>query len=377
MFTEIFDQTPFAAGSEIIRSKKKEDVEKALHQATRGLSLDFQDYLSLVSPSASSYLEPMAFLSKKIKKERFGNTIQLFMPLYLSNECRSSCLYCGFSYENKIPRKTLTEDEIRKEAAVLQSKGIRHLVILTGEDYSKTNLDYILRAISILRESFDSLAIEIYPLDTDDYKTVIASGVEALIVYQETYDREVYTENHYRGIKKNMSYRLEAPDRGGKAGFRRIGLGALLGLSDPLGELYKLGEHAKYLILKYWKTSFQISLPRMRPAAGDFQKIVPVNDRDFVRYLFALRISFPDIGLVLSTRESKTLRDHLATLGITSMSVESKTEPGGYSNSGALKQFEIEDDRSVSEIVFSLKKSGLDPVFKDFDRALLRTKECF
>ncbi len=375
MYTELFEKTSFETGSQIIRSKTKEDVERALHRASLGVSLDFEDYLSLVSPSASSYLEPMAFLSKEIKKERFGNIIQLFMPLYLSNECRSSCLYCGFSYENKIPRKTLTEEEIRKEAEVLQSKGIRHLVILTGEDYSKTNLNYILRAISILREFFDSIAIEIYPLDTDDYRTVIDSGVEALIVYQETYDPEVYAENHYRGIKKNMRYRLEAPDRGGKAGFRRIGLGALLGLSDPLGEMFKLGEHAKYLMGEYWKTSFQISLPRMRPAAGEFQKILPVSNRDFVRYLFALRISFPDIGLVLSTRESANLRDHLSLLGITSISVESKTEPGGYSNSGALKQFEIEDDRSVSEIVSSLKKSGLDPVFKDFDRALLGSKE--
>ncbi|MBM9501408.1 2-iminoacetate synthase ThiH [Leptospira sp. 201903071] len=377
MYTELFDKTPFKSGSEIIRSKKKEDVENALHRGSIGLPLDFQDYLSLVSPSASSYLEPMAFLSQKIKKERFGNTIQLFMPLYLSNECRSSCLYCGFSYENKIPRKTLTEEEIRKEVEVLKSKGIRHLVILTGEDYSKTNLDYILRAVSILKESFDSLAIEIYPLDTDDYQTVIASGVEALIVYQETYDREVYAENHYRGIKKNMGYRLEAPDRGGKAGFRRIGLGALLGLSDPLGEMYKLGEHAKYLMKEYWRTSFQISLPRMRPAAGDFQKIVPVDDRDFVRYLFALRITFPDIGLVLSTRESPRLRNRLASLGITSMSVESKTEPGGYSNSGALKQFEIEDDRPLAEVAASLKSAGLDPVLKDFDRALLSSKGLF
>ncbi|PJZ54572.1 2-iminoacetate synthase ThiH [Leptospira adleri] len=375
MYTEIFERTSFAEGSEIIRSKKKEDVERALHRASSRLSLDFEDYLSLVSPNAFSYLEPMARLSKEIKKERFGNTIQLFMPLYLSNECRSSCLYCGFSYENKIPRKTLTEEEIRKEAEVLQKKGIRHLVILTGEDYSKTSLDYILRAVSILEEFFDSLSIEVYPLDTDDYQTAIESGVDGLIVYQETYDKKVYAENHYRGIKKNMFYRLEAPERGGKAGFRKIGIGALLGLSDPLGEMYKLGEHAKYLIKQYWKTSFQISLPRMRPAAGDFQKIVSVNDRDFVRFLLALRISFPDLGLVLSTRESPRLRDHLATLGITSMSVESKTEPGGYSNSGALKQFEIEDNRSVSDLAASLRRSGLDPVFKDFDRALLFSKE--
>lgn len=372
MYTEIFDEISFRDAGEIVRSKTKEDAENALHKSASKLPLTFEDYVSLISPSASVYLEPMAYRAQEIKKERFGNTIQLYMPLYLSNECRSSCLYCGFSYENKIPRKTLNEVEIRQEAEILRKKGIRHLVVLTGEDYGKTNLEYIANAVSILKESFDSIAIEIYPLDTEPYKTLIESGAEALVVYQETYDPEVYAENHYRGIKKNMRYRLDAPDRGGKAGFRRIGLGALLGLSDPLGELYKLGEHAKYLMKEYWRTSFQVSLPRMRPAAGDFQKIIPVSDKEFVRYLFALRISFPDVGLVLSTRESKTLRDNLATLGITHMSVESKTEPGGYSDSGALKQFEIEDNRTIPELVSVLKNLGLDPVFKDFDRALLR-----
>ncbi|AYV54880.1 2-iminoacetate synthase ThiH [Leptospira kmetyi] len=372
MYSEIFEGVSFQDAVRIVHSKTKNEVETALHKSASGLPLAFEDYVSLISPSASSYLERMAHLSKEIKKERFGNTIQLYMPLYLSNECRSSCLYCGFSYENKIPRKTLNEEEIRREASVLKEKGIRHLVVLTGEDYSKTNLEYIGNAVRILRESFDSVAIEIYPLDVEPYQTMIESGTSALVVYQETYDPEVYAENHYRGIKKNMRYRLDAPDRGGRAGFRTIGLGALLGLSDPLGELYKLGEHAKYLMKEYWRTSFQISLPRMRPAAGDFQKIVPVSDKEFVQYLFALRISFPDVGLVLSTRESKTLRNNLATLGITHMSVESKTEPGGYSDSGALKQFEIEDNRPIPELVSVLKNLGLDPVFKDFDRALLR-----
>ncbi|TGL78754.1 2-iminoacetate synthase ThiH [Leptospira yasudae] len=371
MYTDLFDGTSFEDAVEIVRSKTKNDVESALHKSSSGQSVTFEDYVSLISPAASGYLEPMAILSKQIKKERFGNTIQLYMPLYLSNECRSSCLYCGFSYENKIPRKTLSEEEIEREARILKLKGIRHLVVLTGEDYSKTNLEYIRNAVSILKKSFDSIAIEIYPLDQEPYESLIGSGAEALVVYQETYDPIVYAENHYRGIKKNMRYRLEAPDRGGKAGFRRIGLGALLGLSNPLGELYKLGEHAKYLMKEYWRTSFQVSLPRMRPAAGDFQKIIPIGDKDFVRYLFAFRISFPDVGLVLSTRESQKLRDHLCELGITHMSVESKTEPGGYSDSGALKQFEIEDNRTIPELVTTLRARGLDPVFKDFDRALL------
>ncbi|PJZ70342.1 2-iminoacetate synthase ThiH [Leptospira perolatii] len=371
MFTDLFDAIPFAEGVQRVISKTKNEVEAALHTSSLGKALSFEEYLALVSPSADSYLEEIASLSLDWTKKRFGNTVFLYMPMYLSNECRSSCVYCGFSYENKIPRKTLSEEEIRQEASVIAEKGIRHLLILTGEDYSKTNLAYIKNAVRILREFFESISIEIYPLNQEEYGELSVEGVEGLVVYQETYDPQVYSQYHLRGMKKNLRYRLEAPDRGGKAGMRRLGLGALLGLANPYGEMFKLGQHANYITKTYWKSNVQLSLPRMRPAEGHFDKVVPVSDREFVRFLFSMRLFLPDSGIAISTRETQNLRDHLVGLAATHMSVESRTDPGGYSGGHELKQFETEDTRKIPEITEMLRRKGIDPVFKDFDSSVL------
>jgi 2-iminoacetate synthase len=371
VFLDIFSQFNFKSSVNEVKSKTLREVEIAISRSLNGERLEFNDYLALISPKADFYLEDMAALSKEITEERFGKTIQLYMPMYLSNECRSSCLYCGFSYENKIPRKTLNENEIRKECEVLSSKGIEHILILTGEDYSKTPLSYLVQSVKLLKEYFSSVSIEIYPMDTPDYLRLIQVGVDGLALYQETYDREIYKKYHIRGVKKNMDYRLNGPDRGGSAGFRKIGIGALLGLSDPLGEMFFLGLHANHLLKEYWKTSLQVSLPRMRPAKGDFSNVVNITDKEFVRFIFALRIYFKDTGIVLSTRETEKLRNNLIGLGITTMSAESKTEPGGYSGSGALEQFETEDKRSLTEIIRYIKEKDYDPVLKDFDRAIL------
>ncbi|TGK00883.1 2-iminoacetate synthase ThiH [Leptospira semungkisensis] len=371
MYTELFDLVSFSEARERVLYKTSRDVRSALDRSHSGKHLSFDEYLSLISPSADPYLEEIAELTLEWTKRRFGNTILLYMPMYLSNECRSSCVYCGFSYENKIPRKTLKEEEIHAESKVLYEKGIRHVLILTGEEYSITNLEYLCSAVRILKSYFDSVSIEIYPMETEKYEVLIKEGVEGLVIYQETYDPETYSKYHLRGMKKNMRYRLEAPDRGGRAGFRRIGVGALLGLSDPYGEMFRLGEHAQYLTKEYWRTTIQISLPRMRPAEGEFDLTIPISDREYVRFLFALRLFLPDSGLVQSTRESIRMRNHLAGMPITHMSVESRTDPGGYSGGMELKQFEIEDSRKIPEFVEMLKKKGLDPVFKDFDRAFL------
>lgn len=371
MYTELFDRSGFSEIRDRVLSKGKVDVESALHSSFSERALSFEEYLALVSPEADSYMEEMAERALHWTRKRFGRIVSLYMPLYLSNTCRSSCVYCGFSFENKIPRKTLSEKEIREEAVAVRSKGIRHILILTGEDYSETNLEYLRAAVRILREYFDSISMEIYPMEKENYEILIQEGVEALVVYQETYDPETYVRYHLRGMKKNMRYRLEAPDRGGLAGFRRIGIGALLGLSDPYGEMFRLGEHAKYLSKEYWRTTIQISLPRMRPAEGEFEPTIFVSDREYVRFLFALRLFLPDCGLVQSTRESIRLRDHLAGMPITQMSVESRTDPGGYSGGSELKQFEIEDTRKIPEFVEMLKKKGIETVYKDFDAAFI------
>lgn len=213
MYTELFDKISFSEAKERVLSKSNIDIESALHTSSSGKALNFEEYLSLLHPTADLYLEEMAQLSLSWTKKRFGNTISLYMPMYLSNECRSSCVYCGFSFENKIPRKTLNESEIRAESEVLYFKGIRHVLILTGEDYSITNLEYLKSAVRVLKAYFDSISIEIYPMDREKYEVLIGEGVEGLVVYQETYDPEVYSKYHLRGMKKNMRYRLEAPDR--------------------------------------------------------------------------------------------------------------------------------------------------------------------
>ncbi|MCE9499983.1 MAG: 2-iminoacetate synthase ThiH [Leptospira sp.] len=370
MFPELFHAHNFSNAIEKVKAKSLADVEGALHRAFSGNPTDFNDYLAFVSPSAAKYLETMASIAQSITMQRFGKTMQLFMPLYLSNECRSSCLYCGFSFENKIPRKTLKFEELRIEAELISQKGINHILILTGEDYSHTPVEYISDCIQILKEYFSSVAIEVYPLEVAEYEKLINAGADGLVLYQETYDPVAYKKFHIRGVKKDMEYRLSGPDRGGLAGFRKIGLGALLGLSNALGEMYFIGLHAQYMFRKYWRSSIQISLPRMRPAQGDFHSIIPVPDPEFVQYILALRIFLPDAGIVLSTRENPDLRDNLAGIAITTMSAGSRTEPGGYQDSGALEQFATEDKRDVSEIMKMLSDKGIDPVLKDFDRVL-------
>jgi 2-iminoacetate synthase len=294
VFLDVYNQHDFKSSIELVRAKSRLDVEIVLNKVITSERLEFTDYLALISPNADPYLEGMASLSKEITEERFGKTIQMYMPMYLSNECRSSCVYCGFSFENKIKRKTLNMDEIRKEAEIISAKGIQHILILTGEDYSKTPLSYLIKAVEILKEYFSSVSIEIYPMDTIDYSQLISKGVDGLALYQETYDRDTYKKYHLRGVKKDIEYRLNGPDRGGLAGFRKIGIGALLGLSDPLGEMFFLGLHASYLLKNYWQTSLQISLPRMRPAEGDFHEVISVTDREFLRFIFAFRIYFKD-----------------------------------------------------------------------------------
>ncbi|MCB1190481.1 MAG: 2-iminoacetate synthase ThiH [Leptospiraceae bacterium] len=371
MFLDLYNDHSFDKAIQKIEGKTSRDVEMALSKSKQRIPFDFEDYLSLLAPISNSYLEEMANLSKEHTLERFGKTIQIYAPMYLSNECRSSCLYCGFSFENKIPRITLTIEEVEKEAMTLKDKGISHVLILTGEEYSKTSVSYIEKAVKTLNKYFASISIEIYPLKTDEYKRLIEAGVDGLTLYQETYNQETYHKYHIRGMKKNMEYRLNGPDRGGLAGFRRLGIGALLGLANPLGEMYFLGLHAMYLTKEYWKSSVLVSLPRIRRASGNFDSIVEVKDREFVKYLFALRLFLNDLGLVVSTRERPFLRDNLIGLGVTTISAGSKTQPGGYNGSNELEQFEIEDTREVSEIVDMLKNKGYDPVIKDFDRAFL------
>lgn len=363
-------------------------IPRALNAVDAGQELGLDELVVLLSPAADAHLETMAVVAEALTRRRFGRTIQIYAPMYLSNYCHSTCTYCGFSFGNQIKRLTLSVPRAVEEARLLHDAGIRHILLLTGEDYKETPVDYlaeVCRALSgranFAKETaasasvqsgefhFPSISLEVYPLKEDDYRLLRAAGMDGLAVYQETYDPRRYAEVHLGGMKKRMGYRLDCPDRAGRAGMRKIAVGALLGLSDPAADACFTALHARHLITQYWRTHVSLALPRLRPAAG-VDELPEVSDRAYVRYLLATRLFLPDAGITLSTRESPRFRDRLAELCVTQMSAGSKTEPGGYSGADSTEQFEIEDHRSIAEIEAMLTAQNFEAVYVDWSPTL-------
>lgn len=356
--------------AELIAGRTGGDVERAL----RSRSLDEENLAALLSPAAGACLEETARRAHLLTVQRFGRVISLFAPLYLSNVCTNACLYCGFSARNPAERLTLTVDEAEREGRFLHEKGFRHILLVSGEAPLEVGIDYLRKVAERLRPLFASISIESYPMEKDDYEALVTAGVDGLIVYQETYDRQCYGEVHPAGRKSDYRRRLETPERGGAAGFRRIGIGALLGLSDWRVEGFFLALHARYLLRHFWRSHLTVSFPRLRPASGGFEPPFPVSDAAMVQLLIALRLFLPDAGLILSTREPAELRDHLVPLGVTSMSAGSRTDPGGYSRGeSAEAQFEIADHRDPEAVADLIHRLGYEPVWKDWDAAFLGT----
>ncbi len=367
--------------ADTIKKYNWDDLDAAInkmtdHDVNRALNtekIDFNDFLALLSPAAEKKLELIARRSHELTLRRFGRTIQMFAPVYLSSECTNSCLYCGFNRNNQIIRRTLSVKEAIAEAKVLHDQGFRHILLVSGESPKHVTLDYLCEVAENLQNFFASISIEIYPMDTDSYKALVASGVDGLTVYQETYNQERYRSVHPAGKKRDFTWRLETPDRGGLASFRRINVGALLGLSPWRVESALTGLHAAYLMGKYWKSHISISFPRLRPAVGGYQPEFPVADTNFVQIICALRLWLQDAGIVLSTRESQNLRNNLIPLGITHMSAGSKTAPGGYLlTDEAEGQFQISDDRTAKDVAAAIFSLGYEPVWKDWDAAFLK-----
>jgi len=363
-FQEQFDQYSWQEITEQIQSKNESNVQQAL---TKRGKRDLNDLMSLLSPAAEPFLEEMARLSRQLTLKRFGKTIQMYIPLYLSNECTNSCLYCGFRRENKIERIILDEEAILKEVEVIKSFGFDHLLLVSGEHRSKAGVDFLERAIEIIRPHFAHISLEVQPLQREEYERFIPLGLNTVLVYQETYGSK-YQEYHPKGAKSNFENRLETADRLGKAGIHKIGLGCLLGLDDWRTDSWFVGAHLNYLEKRYWKTKYSISFPRLRPAAGVMQPEVVVSDRDLLQLICAYRIFNENVELSLSTRESPIFRDHAIGLGITTISAGSSTEPGGYSDDAEnLKQFETADNRSPEEVATIIRKKGYEPLWKDWD----------
>lgn len=352
-----------------VRTASEADVEKALGKQ----HLDMADCISLMSPAAGLHLEEIAQRANRITEQRFGKIISMFAPLYLSNFCTNSCRYCGFNIKNPVKRLTLTPDQAEAESKHLYQQGYRNILLVSGDAPKIVSLSYLSSILERLRPRFASISIELYPMDTAAYSELIVNGVDGLVVFQETYNEEQYGEVHPRGKKSDYRWRLETPERGGAAGFRRLGLGALLGLSDWRVEGFFLALHARYLLKHFWKSQVTVSFPRIQSAAGEYQPPCPVSDADMVQLMVALRLLLPDAGIVLSTREVPQLRDDLIPLAITSISAGSRTDPGGYTQeSEAEAQFEIADHRSPATIAELICRKGYEPVWKDWDSAFLR-----
>ncbi|HEV2208870.1 MAG TPA: 2-iminoacetate synthase ThiH [Verrucomicrobiae bacterium] len=359
---------------------------------------DVRDFAALLSPAAAPLLEQMGRRARELTQQRFGKVIRLFAPLYLSNECINNCQYCGFSRDNPILRVTLSVPEVMRETEALLGQGFRNILLVSGEHPKFVSNGYLADCIAAVHERTPSVSLEIGPMDTPDYRPLVEAGADGLVVYQETYDARVYDAMHTSGPKKNFAWRLETPERAYAAGFRRLGIGALYGLADWRFEALCVALHAQYLLRHCWKAGVTISLPRLRPCAGEFQPLTHLDDRELVQLVCALRLLFPDVGLVLSTREQPRLRNGLIPLGITLMSAGSHTEPGGYTGAGrenlhhtergriqalgasewqaagpaprATEQFNIADDRSPADVAEQIRVLGYEPVWKDWDGAL-------
>lgn len=365
-FKEIYDLQSWEEVKQSIFYKSVQDVETALSSNRRTL----EDFKALISPAAAPYLEQMAHLSHQLTQKRFGKTIQLFVPMYLSNECNNICTYCGFSFDNKLKRKTLTSDEIIREITEIKKQGFNHILLVTGEANHTVHVDYFRKAIQIIKPYFANISIEVQPLEQDEYEALQLSGVYAVLVYQETYHQEKYSKYHPKGKKSNFYYRLQTPERIGNAGMHKVGLGVLLGLDDWRTDSFFCALHLNWLQKMYWQTKYSISFPRIRPAEGIVVPEKTISDKELVQLICAYRLFNEDVELSISTRESEKFRNNIIRLGVTSMSAGSKTNPGGYSvEPESLEQFEISDERNATQIAELISSNNYEPVWKDWDKS--------
>lgn len=364
-FKEVYDQYRWTEVEQSILAKTQKDVETALIASHRTV----EHFKALISPAAEPYLEKMAQISHQLTQKRFGKTIQLFAPMYLSNECNNICTYCGFSFDHKIKRRTLSATEILQEINVIKQQGFEHILLVTGEAGQIVDVDYFTRAIHLIKPHFSNISFEVQPLEQDEYEQLQRAGVYAVLVYQETYHKEKYKEYHTKGKKSNFYYRLETPDRIGKTGMHKIGLGVLLGLENWRTDSFFCALHLDYLQKKYWQTKYALSFPRIRPAEGVDPSQYHISDRELVQLICAYRLFSEELEISISTRESEVFRDHLIRLGTTTMSAGSKTNPGGYSvDTESLEQFEIDDNRTPAQVAAAIAANGYEPVWKDWGK---------
>ena len=362
MFSEELAKYDWEETTRQIQHKRPADVETALGK--EHLTLD--DFMALISPAAAAYLEPMARLSRRYTQERFGKTI----PMYITNSCTNSCIYCGFNHHNKFDRVILTMEQIEDECKAIRALGpFENLLLVTGENPRAAGVDYIEQALKVCRPYFNNLTIEVMPLASEDYYRLTQSGLNGVVCFQETYNRANYNIYHPAGMKSKFEWRVNGFDRMGQAGVHKIGMGVLIGLEEWRTDVTMMALHLQYLRKHYWKTRYSVNFPRMCPSEGHFQPNVVMTDRELAQLTFAFRIFDHDVDISFSTREKPSFRNHIATLGATSMSAGSKTDPGGYHTyPQSLEQFSVSDERTPAQVEADIRREGYEVVWKDWDK---------
>lgn len=366
MFSEELLKYDWEETTSRIASKTAVDVETALGKE----NLTVDDFMALISPAAAPYLEQMAALSRMYTRSRFGKTMSMYIPMYITNSCTNSCVYCGFNRHNQFPRVILTPEQIENECKAIRRLGpFENILLVTGENPRAAGTDYLEKALEVCRPYFNNLTIEVMPLSAEDYARLGRAGLNGVVCFQETYNRANYKKYHPAGMKSNFEWRVNGFDRMGQAGLHKIGMGVLIGLEDWRTDVTMMAIHLQYLRKNYWRTRYSVNFPRMRPSEGHFQPNVVMSDRELAQLTFAFRIFDHDVDISFSTRERPDFRNHIATLGATSMSAGSKTDPGGYfTYPQSLEQFSVSDERTPAQVEADLRAAGCDVVWKDWDK---------
>ena len=344
-------------------SYTKTDVFNTLNKKIRTI----EDFGALLSPAAGNFLEEIARVSQAETRAHFGNNISLFTPLYIANYCDNHCIYCGFNVKNKIERAKLSEEEIRNEMKEIKKSGLEDILILTGESQSTTSLEYIGNACKIAKEYFKIVCIEIYPLNVDEYAYLHSCGVDFVIVFQETYNPDKYAKLHLAGHKRIFPYRLNAQERAVMGGMRGVGFAALLGLDDFRKDAFATGIHAYLIQQKYPYAEVAFSVPRLRPIINN-ARINPrdVHEKELLQVIMAYRLFIPSANITISTRELAKFRDNAIKIGANKISAGVSVGIGGHTHKKGDEQFEISDNRSVSEVCEAIRNDGLSPLMSEY-----------
>lgn len=369
-FADIIGNYNWDETLELVRNATDADVRSVLAKVSRNVKqLTPEEFAVLISPAADPYLEQMAQLSHKYTRERFGNVISMYIPMYVSNACTNKCVYCGFNHDNKFERTTLTMEQVEAECKAIKALGpFQNLLIVSGEYPSKCGINYLEKVLQVCRPYFHNLTIEVQPMRSYEYERLTHSGMNGVVCFQETYHRDAYKFYHPHGMKSFYDWRLNGYDRMGEAGVHKIGLGVLLGLEQWQADVVMMARHLRYLQKHYWRSRYSVNFPRMRPSESGYQPRSIISDRELVKLTCAFRLFDHDVDISYSTREAPEFRNHLLPLGVTSMSAGSKTEPGGYASTPeALEQFEVSDERTPNDVSAAIAAGGLQPVWKDWD----------